>query len=234
VDVRSNGNCSAQSYGLTVQRQADLDLLNPCTSFYGWINIQINSTSITIPPGLTTITGALYVGSAQSIEADGLTEIRQYVAEAVNLGPSAYGGLYIGPQTSLSKLSFPKLIDVGDFILSNISNLQTIDGFPALSKVYGDFYMSGAFTNVLFPNLTYVGGGFTILSSDSNFQCSFMQQFFANGALGPGEVYECGYVNNPTAAIVPIVATPTGSPSSTHTSKSSATAAKYLGISSEK
>ena len=219
-----NGTCSAQSNWnkeILFQSQSDLDQLNACTSFHGLININItNSSSVTIPAGLTTIIGFLRVGGlVKNIEADGLTKI---TTDETMLETDNQGTLIVDGETSLSKLSFPKLADVISIYMPFVSGLQIIDGFPTLSKVYFDLYLNGTFINVLFPNLKYVGVGFTVTSTDSNFQCPL-------GILQPGTFYRCGYTNNITEGVVP---DPTMDVVPDPPIRSSAT--KHLGISSEK
>jgi hypothetical protein len=130
VVVGPNGNCSAQSDELSVRSQVELDLINPCTSFNGTIVIVIaNSTSFTIPPGLTTIIGKLaIIGPAQSIEADGLTQIQPQYKVYPNDTNDFYtdGTLWIDSYPAnrpLSKLSFPKLIHVRQLGMTSITGL---------------------------------------------------------------------------------------------------------------
>ena len=231
VVVGPNGNCSAQNDGVIIEKQADLSVLNPCTSFYGWISVSItDSTSVTIPPGLTTIIGYLTFNDIiQTIEADGLIEIHTQPFQADNVTD---GILIISSENPLSNISFPKLVDVRSLTMPYTSGLQTIDAFPALSKVYGDIYLNGTFTQVTFPSLTYIGGEFTVTSTDSNFQCPFVQ-YETDGVMQDGQLFTCGNVNHPIQGLAKPTTTAAANPSPTHTSAKSGSSKLYLGISNK-
>lgn len=202
-----------------IQSQAELDLINLCTFFYGTIVID-NITSVALPPALKIITGQLQIiGPIHSIEADGLTELK--VEHDWDGTPSINGEtIGNGAGTPLSKLSFPKLTHLRVLDIQYLTGLQTVDGFPALSRINSGVYVNGTYSEVLFPNLTHVGGELSVVSTNSNFQCPFLQEF-SNGVLESGNRCTCGYVNNLTTGIATAPSTSTSSPSAT----------KHLGIS---
>ena len=199
-----------------------------------------------LPSNLTTIVGYLFIYShaVQSIQGGGLTEIK--IPPSRNDGVLD-GFLAIEDQTSLSNISFPKLNIAGGFSVLNVTGLKAIDGFPALSKVYGDVDLRGPFTKVALPNLTYVGGDFEVLSSDNSFRCPF-PEFQNNGVVQAGNSFICGPANNPIRGLVGGNASHTSSgatPSASHTASgatstashtatSSATIKKYMGKSYQK
>jgi hypothetical protein len=91
-----------------------------------------NVSSVTMP-SLSQVNGSLgfYSDSFQSFSAPNLT---------------ATGGLAFVDSPNLSKISMPKLKEIGaGFLIANNTNLKSINGFPKLQTVVGALDFAGAF-----------------------------------------------------------------------------------------
>ncbi|CRG85514.1 Protein ecm33 [Talaromyces islandicus] len=115
-----------------------------------------NTSSISVP-SLANLTGALglYGNFISNFSAPNLTS-------CTDVGLDSNG--------HLETLSLPQLTTLsGGLAISNNGKLESID-LPKLSHVDGAIDLTGSFTNVSFPALKYVHGGFNAQST-ANFSC---------------------------------------------------------------
>lgn len=116
-----------------------------------------NTSSISVP-SLANLTGSLglFGNFVSNFSAPNLTS-------CVDLDFDSNG--------HLAKLSLPQLTTLsGGLAISNNGDLASID-LPKLSHVDGAIDLTGSFTNISFPALKYVHGGFNAQST-GNFSCS--------------------------------------------------------------
>lgn len=76
------------------------------------------------------------------------------------------GSLAFVSNGALTNISFPELKALnGGLQIANNTKLGTVDGFPRLSKVFGDVDLFGVFKSVKLPDLSLVLGAFNLYST---------------------------------------------------------------------
>src|SRR5579859_3295044 len=86
--------------------------------------------------------------------------------------PGTNSGLLVYDFAWLNTLSFPMLNSIGgDFLFAQNPSVQSINGFPNLSRIGGNLNITGNFDAIDFPRLNSVGGTIYIQSTSSKFQC---------------------------------------------------------------
>lgn len=81
----------------------------------------------------------------------------------------------------LNNISFAELTSIGGALLiANNTELTTVDGFQNLKNIAGVLNMRGAFSNISLPHVTTVQGGMSVLSSNSDFDCSTLAKVKAS------------------------------------------------------
>lgn len=165
-------------------------------------DVTIRNTSSVSVPSLANLTGSLglYGNFISNFSAPNLTS-------CVDVDFDSNGHLAMLSLPQLSTLS-------GGLYISNNGKLKDID-LPKLSHVDGAIDLTGSFTNVSFPALKYVHGGFNAQSTDE-FDCSEIkaEQEAIHGT------FNCTSTSNPTTIDGNSGSNSTGSGSSTSPSAS--------------
>ncbi|EGO60215.1 hypothetical protein NEUTE1DRAFT_115643 [Neurospora tetrasperma FGSC 2508] len=107
-----------------------------------------------------------------------------------NLTETKTGDISFVGNENMQNLTFPKLTQVGGGLLvANNTELEEINGFPALQTVVGAIKLRGNFTEVKFPKLQSVRGAFDLSSTnDVTDDCKVLAKMAPKTQGGNGEI----------------------------------------------
>lgn len=138
-------------------------------------------------PALQSINGSMgvYSGSFETFMGPNLTTVGQSLSFVNN--------------DQLVNISLPQLTKVnGGFQIANNTNLETIDGFPALETVGGALDFNGKFSTVDLPALNDVRGAFNLQSTeDISVDCDRFQDLAGTNKEIKGKFTCAGKQENP-------------------------------------
>lgn len=142
-----------------------------------WIaNMTISNVTEFKVPSLTNVTGNMRFDSNffKSFSAANLTEVKD-------------GEFSFVSNSNLQNISIPMLERIGGgFTIANNTDLNKVDGFPALKDIGGAVALRGSFTDVELPALKDVRGTFTIKSTeDIENSCKRFEDNSAALAIAP-------------------------------------------------
>ncbi|KAJ9642449.1 cell wall protein Ecm33 [Coniosporium tulheliwenetii] len=128
--------------------------------------------------------------------------------------------------TELSNITFPQLRSVGGgLLIANNSQLENINGFPALETIGGALDFNGQFNNVELPELNNVRGAFNLQSTeDIQEDCDAFRRISGPTNIIKGKFQCAGRQTNPGGAGT--------TPTSGSSGSSASGAAGHLDISS--
>ncbi|KAI9321689.1 hypothetical protein BX666DRAFT_1904710 [Dichotomocladium elegans] len=172
-------------------------------------------------PNLLAVQSAEF-RNLQSLNLDALQRINSDVSLHENYFTSLHldsvqdigGTLSVANNDKLVDVSFKKLsLITGALSIGNNSQIQVIDGFPALSSVHGTVDLAGSFSRYDLPSLQDVRGGMRIQTSSGQFPCMEVEKKFKDTSVVKGSIWGCKS-NMDTSAMDPTIGQTDGSSSS--------------------
>jgi hypothetical protein len=154
--------------------------------------------SAMVPQSIQAITGGVLA------EGTGVTQLTapgvQFVGSAQS-SPSNQNSLTIENNALVSAVNFPALTAIaGSLVFASNPVMNSINGFPQLMTVGGNVDLTGDFQSVSLQDLTSVGGGVNIQSSNPNFECPIGADR-TNGVV-KGKGFVCaGNIPSPTPGV---------------------------------
>jgi hypothetical protein len=178
--------------------QSDLDTLEGCNTFQGICQLDVDYQGhATLPNSMQTMGGFVANGT-------GVTNISAPGLQSLGTGSSPMGSsLQVVNNANVGNVAFPLLTNlIGTLQFAANPNISVIDGLGQLALVGGNVDLTGDFQSVSLPNLTHVGGGINIQSSNPAFQCpADLAADRTNGVIS-GKGFVCaGNIKNPTLGI---------------------------------
>jgi hypothetical protein len=111
------------------------------------------------------------------------------------------GSLSLLSGSGLTKLSFPKLAQLGGtFLIANNTQLKSISGFDNVGTVGGSLDWTGDFDNASLPAIQDICGGVDVQSSSATLRCPFPD--IQNNGVVKGKGFVCtGNVLTPLSGV---------------------------------
>jgi hypothetical protein len=178
--------------------QSDLDGLEGCNTFQGICQLGAGyQGGATIPNSMQIMGGFIANGT-------GVTDISAPGVQSLGMGSSpGANSLQVANNANVGNVAFPLLTNtVGTVQFAANPNISAINGLGQLASVGGNVDLTGDFQSVSLPDLTHVGGGINIQSSNAAFQCpANLVADRTNGVISGNGFVCAGNIKSPTSGI---------------------------------
>ncbi|KAI9484027.1 MAG: hypothetical protein EXX96DRAFT_560555 [Benjaminiella poitrasii] len=135
---------------------------------------------------------AINLPSLSTVKSDLSFHENDFTSLHLDSVESIGGTITIANNNKLGETSFKNLTHItGALSIGNNTQLNSIDGFPILSEVYGTIDLAGSFAKYDLPSLQDVRGGMRLQSTSSQLGCPEIERKLKGDNIVKGSKWSC-------------------------------------------